>query len=108
MQKSTPRNFHDHRDTDSFGFSFESRARRHLRPDRLAALGVPDGPVRKELAEGKPVMLADGRMMDSEDVSGRQRDARNLSLSGMQRPSKIWPITFATPTYAPGPPRAPL
>jgi hypothetical protein len=40
---------------------FESRARRHLRPDRLAALGVPDGPVRKELAEGNPVMLADGR-----------------------------------------------
>jgi hypothetical protein len=24
-------------------------------------LGVPDGPVRKELAEGNPVMLADGR-----------------------------------------------
>src|SRR3569832_620907 len=34
-----------HRDTDSFGFCFESRARRHLRPDRLAALQVPDGPV---------------------------------------------------------------
>jgi ribonuclease Z len=40
-----------HRDTDSFGFSFESQVRRHLRPDRLAALGVTDGPVRKELAE---------------------------------------------------------
>ena len=24
-----------HRDTDSFGFNFESRARRRLRPDRL-------------------------------------------------------------------------
>src|SRR5262249_24812428 len=31
--------------------------------------------------------------------SGRQRDARNLSLSGIPRPSKTWPITFATPTY---------
>jgi ribonuclease Z len=41
-----------HRDTDSFGFSFQSPVRRHLRPDRLASLGVPDGPVRKELAEG--------------------------------------------------------
>src|SRR5689334_12286948 len=30
-----------HRDTDSFGFAFETPARRHLRPDRLAALGVP-------------------------------------------------------------------
>jgi hypothetical protein len=26
-----------HRDTDSFGFSFESQARRHLRPERLSA-----------------------------------------------------------------------
>jgi ribonuclease Z len=39
-----------HRDTDSFGFSFESQARRHLLPDGLLALGVPDGPVRKVLA----------------------------------------------------------
>src|SRR6516162_6128981 len=49
-----------HRDTDSFGFSFESQARRHLRPDRLEALGVPDGPLRGELAQGKPVTLANG------------------------------------------------
>ena len=82
MQKSTPRNFHDHRDTDSFGFSFESRARRHLRPDRLAALGVPDGPVRKELAEGKPVMLADGRMIDSEDVLGPPERRKKLVIVG--------------------------
>jgi ribonuclease Z len=39
-----------HRETDSFGFSFESRARRHLRSDRLEVRGVPDGPLywRKE------------------------------------------------------------
>src|SRR5215467_5856102 len=40
-----------HRDTESFAFSFNSQARRHLRPDRLEALQVPDGPIRKELAE---------------------------------------------------------
>jgi ribonuclease Z len=71
-----------HRDTDSFGFSFESRARRHLRPDRLAALGVPDGPVRKELAEGKPVMLADGRTIDSEDVLGPPERRKKLVIVG--------------------------
>jgi ribonuclease Z len=43
-----------HRETDSFGFSFESRAPRHLRPDRLEILGVPDGPLRGELALGLP------------------------------------------------------
>jgi ribonuclease Z len=66
-----------HRDTDSFGFSFESQARRHLRPDRLAALGVPDGPVRKELAEGRPVTLADGRAVDLKTSLDRQMGARS-------------------------------
>src|SRR5215475_2108447 len=37
-----------HRETDSFGFSFESPARRHVRSDRLEALGVPEGPLRGE------------------------------------------------------------
>src|SRR5579871_6108292 len=57
-----------HRDTDSLGFSFERQLRRHLLPDRLAALGVPDGPVRKELAEGRPITLADGTVVDPDDV----------------------------------------
>src|SRR6201994_3483848 len=59
-----------HRNTDSFGFSFESRARRHLQPDRLAALAVPDGPVRRALAEGRAVTTDDGRTIDPEDVLG--------------------------------------
>ena len=59
-----------HRETDSFGFSFESRARRHLRPDRLEILGVPDGPLRGELAQGKQVTLANGRLIEPEDVLG--------------------------------------
>src|SRR6202166_4254718 len=59
-----------HRDTESFAFSFESQVRRHLLPDRLSALGVPDGPVRKDLAEGRSVVLTDGRTVDSEGVRG--------------------------------------
>jgi ribonuclease Z len=42
-----------HRDTESFAFCFERPSRRHLLPDRLATLGVPDGPMRKELADGR-------------------------------------------------------
>ena len=71
-----------HRDTDSFGFSFASRARRHLRPDRLIALGVPDGPVRKELAEGRPATLADGRAIDPEAVLGPPERSRKLVIVG--------------------------
>jgi ribonuclease Z len=71
-----------HRDTNSFGFSFESQVRRHLRPDRLAALRVPDGPVRKELAEGRPVTLADGRMVDPQDVLGPPEGRKKLVIVG--------------------------
>jgi ribonuclease Z len=71
-----------HRDTDSFGFSFESRVRRHLRPDRLDYLGVPDGPVRRELADGKPATLADGRTIDPEDVLGPPEARKKLVIVG--------------------------
>ncbi|MBR0841649.1 ribonuclease Z [Bradyrhizobium liaoningense] len=71
-----------HRDTDSFGFAFQSPARRHLRPDRLAALGVPDGPLRGELAEGRPVVIADGRTIDPEDVLGPPSGGRKLVVIG--------------------------
>jgi ribonuclease Z len=71
-----------HQDTDSFGFSFESQVRRHLRPARLTALGVPDGPVRKDLAEGKPVVLDDGRTIDPEDVLGPPEGRRKLVIVG--------------------------
>ena len=71
-----------HRDTDSFGFSFESQVRRHLLPDRLSALGVPDGPVRKVLAEGTPATLEDGWTIDPEDVLGPPAKAKKLVVVG--------------------------
>jgi ribonuclease Z len=71
-----------HRETDSFGFSFESRARRHVRADRLEALGVPDGPLRGELAQGKHVRLADGRLIDPEDVLGPPERGKKLVIVG--------------------------
>lgn len=71
-----------HRDTDSFGFSFESRVRRHLRTDRLVALEVPDGQVRKELAEGRRVTLVDGRTIDPEDVLGPPEGRKKLVIVG--------------------------
>lgn len=70
-----------HRDTDSFGFVFHSPARRHLRPDRLAALGVPDGPLRGELAAGRPIVLAD-RTIDPEDVLGPPSGVSKLVVIG--------------------------
>jgi ribonuclease Z len=87
-----------HRDTDSFGFAFESRARRHLRPDRLAALCVPAGPVRKELAEGRPATLADGRTIDPEAQEaghrGRCRNHRGIGRTGSRADVLVIEATF--------------
>ena len=71
-----------HRDTDSFAFTFEARARRHLLPERLAALGVPDGPARGELADGRPVALQDGGTIDPEDVLGPPAQGTKLVVVG--------------------------
>jgi ribonuclease Z len=71
-----------HRDTESFAFSFESQVRRHLLPDRLSVLGVPDGPVRRELAEGKLITLAGGQTIDPEEVLGPPEGRKKLVIVG--------------------------
>jgi ribonuclease Z len=71
-----------HRDTDSYAFDFQSPPRRHLRADRLAAFGVPDGPIRKDLVEGRSITLADGRTIAPESVLGPPEGARKLVIVG--------------------------
>ena len=71
-----------HRDTDSFGFSFQSPARRHLSSDRLSALGVPDGPMRGELAAGRSITMEGGRTIDPEDVLGPPSGSKKLVVIG--------------------------
>ncbi len=71
-----------HRDTDSFGYAFEGPPRRHLDRGRLAALGIPDGPIRGELAEGQPVTLPDGRVIDPADVRGPPESRSKLVIVG--------------------------
>ncbi|WP_342730947.1 ribonuclease Z [Bradyrhizobium sp. B117] len=70
-----------HRDTDSFGFCFQSPARRHLLSDRLAAFGVPDGPMRGELAAGRSVVI-DDRTINPEDVLGPPSGGKKLVVIG--------------------------
>ncbi|GMP06994.1 ribonuclease Z [Bradyrhizobium sp. TM239] len=70
-----------HRDTDSFGFVFQSPPRRHLLSERLSALGVPDGPMRGELAAGRAVVIAD-RTIDPEDVLEPPSGGRKLAVIG--------------------------
>jgi ribonuclease BN (tRNA processing enzyme) len=75
-----------HRDTDSFGFSFESAVRRHLQPARLAALGVPDGPVRRALAEGSWSPLKTTGPLALKTFSGLPRAAESWSSWAIPKP----------------------
>jgi ribonuclease Z len=71
-----------HRGVESFGFRFEAPARRHLLPDRLAALGVPDGPARAALARGETVTLADGLTIEAQAVLGPSEPGASLVVIG--------------------------
>lgn len=67
-----------HRGTDSFGFAFQEKGRRPFLPEKAEALNVPPGPWRRELVEGKPVELPDGRVIDPESVLGDYKPGTRL------------------------------
>ncbi|MGQ0601570.1 MAG: ribonuclease Z, partial [Anaerolineales bacterium] len=59
-----------HRGADSFGFAFEEKSKRPFLVESAEALGVPAGPIRRELVAGRAVTLPDGRTVKPEDVLG--------------------------------------
>lgn len=71
-----------HRGTDSLGYLFQEEARHPLLPERLDALGVPEGPERAALAHGRPVALADGRRISPEMVRGPPVAGAKLAIVG--------------------------
>ena len=71
-----------HRGTESLGYLFEEERRQSLIPDRLDALGVPEGPERAALARGAPVVLADGCSVTPEMVRGPCVAGSKLAVVG--------------------------
>ncbi|MBV9016670.1 MAG: MBL fold metallo-hydrolase [Alphaproteobacteria bacterium] len=71
-----------HRGTQSLGYRFDTTPRRHLRADRLAALGVPPGPLRARLAAGQSVILPDGRRIDPDMVQGPPAAGASVAIVG--------------------------
>jgi ribonuclease Z len=71
-----------HRGTESLGYRFDAIPRRHLRADRLAALGVPSGALRSQLAAGEAVVLPDGRRVEPESVLGPAAAGISLAVVG--------------------------
>ena len=60
----------EHRKTDAFGFSFEEKSRRPFLAEKAEILGVPAGPIRRDLVDGHAIALPDGRVIGPDDVLG--------------------------------------
>jgi ribonuclease Z len=71
-----------HRGPDCLGYAFEGKARRPFLPERADALGVPFGPVRRDLVAGKEITLPDGRSIRPDDVLGPLQRGTKLVVVG--------------------------
>lgn len=59
-----------HRGAGCFGFVFEEKARHPFLVEKAESLGVPAGPERRRLVAGEAITLADGRVIQPEQVLG--------------------------------------
>jgi ribonuclease Z len=71
-----------HRGPDCLGYIFEERARRPFLPGKADALGIPFGPERSDLVDGKTLELPDGRRVTPDDVLGPLQRGSKLVLIG--------------------------
>jgi ribonuclease Z len=60
----------EHRKTEAFGFSFEEKPRRPFLAETAELLGVPAGPIRRDLVDGRTVTLPSGRVIGPDNVLG--------------------------------------
>ncbi len=71
-----------HRGPDCFGFLFEETGRRPFLPEKAETIGIPPGPWRRDLAEGKPATLPDGRTIDPNDILGEFQPGIRMAVVG--------------------------
>ncbi len=71
-----------HRGPGNFGYTFQEKARRPFLMEKANALGVPEGPERARLVQGKPVTLADGRTIQPDEVLGPPRPGAKFVFVG--------------------------
>lgn len=71
-----------HRGPGCLGYRFSEKPRRPFLADKAAALGVPAGPVRRDLVNGETVTLADGRLVRPDDVLGEAQPGLSIALTG--------------------------
>ncbi len=60
----------NHRGPDCYGFIFQEASHRPFLAEKAEALGIPQGPWRRDLVQGKPSTLPDGRVVQPEEIMG--------------------------------------
>ena len=71
-----------HRGPDCLGYTFEERARRPFLPQKADELGIPFGPERRDLVDGKTLILPNGRRVEPDDVLGPLQKGSKLVMIG--------------------------
>lgn len=71
-----------HRGPGCFGYLFQEKPRRPFLPEQATTLGIPIGPQRRDLVNGLAVELADGRVIQPDDVLGPSRPGISLAILG--------------------------
>jgi ribonuclease Z len=71
-----------HRGPDNYGYLFQEKGRRPFLPEKAEALGIPSGPLRRELVNGQAIELADGRKIHPDEVLGDLKPGTRLVVLG--------------------------
>jgi ribonuclease Z len=71
-----------HRGSGCLGYRFEEKPRRPFLPEKAEALGVPAGPVRRDLVNGETVILENGKVITPDDVLGPARPGVSIAITG--------------------------
>ncbi len=71
-----------HRGSGNFGYLFREKSHRPFLADQAEALGVPFGPERKHLVAGKSIVLADGRVIQPDEVLGPLVEGTTFAMVG--------------------------
>lgn len=72
----------NHRGPDCFGFLFQEAGHRPFLSAQAEALGIPQGPWRRNLVQGLPATLPNGRVVQPDEVLGHFEPGTRLTIVG--------------------------
>lgn len=71
-----------HRGPDNYGYLFQEKGRYPFMPEKAEELGIPSGPWRRDLVNGKAVTLPDGLKIQPEQVLGDYKAGTRMVVLG--------------------------